>query len=408
MRRNPYTPAADLWDRHELRVEVTEFGPDSDRETVTHLFWPAGADVPVLVEERKFASIAGQSQGVDYAISRAKAISRADPRNPHPVRVFSEEGICITECRKGACRDCAGEEFGKPRLGILRARATERGLLPNPWTPDADRWDRHELRLEMYLAPVEGWRVVHVTWPAYGGAPTAVALKRMPNGDRIGCGADALDLANTMAERLSAAEPRSPNPVVVRDDRGECVFGWRAGKPGPCPGDAVQNPPCTLTEDPRQLGRRLKAVLHSNEVMGEETIRCLWDDVESWTTGGCWIAATAIRRWFGCGRLWGVYGSMRLARGGSEEHLQHVAVRIGDWFFDADGAWTADQLLAIYQKSFWTTKRGWFGWRIGLPSHTRLHEDVYWPDWTDDGAAADALHRLLVKKLGKPPVRRAP
>lgn len=68
-----------------------------------------------------------------------------------------------------------------------------------------------------------------------------------------------------------------------------------------------------------------------------EAYEVLGDDLNSWTQGGCWVLAEAIKKWVGpraalyCvrGIEWGRY------EGGSVPH--HVVARIGGYYLDADG-----------------------------------------------------------------------
>ncbi len=92
--------------------------------------------------------------------------------------------------------------------------------------------------------------------------------------------------------------------------------------------------------------RELTSYTFTQALKTREAYAALGDDLNSWTQGGCWVLAEAIKKWVGprCaiyvvrGRQWqscsGPKGSGAGGWGPVQPH--HVVARIGD-YLDADG-----------------------------------------------------------------------
>jgi hypothetical protein len=137
----------------------------------------------------------------------------------------------------------------------------------------------------------------------------------------------------------------------------------------------------------RALGRSLRDLLASAPA------RRLGKRWSSWHAGGCWTLAEALIAWAGPAAV--------KAAVEEEGILQHAVVRIGDWYFDDQGAATREE-----------TKRRWVAVRIA----EGLSEDVEVTGWDESGheemageahwvcpaRKVSALARLLRQRLGDP------
>lgn len=62
--------------------------------------------------------------------------------------------------------------------------------------------------------------------------------------------------------------------------------------------------------------------------------KVLGDHLNSWTQGGCWTLAQALREWIGPrAAMYCVRGRQR----GREIQIHHVLVRVGDFYIDGEG-----------------------------------------------------------------------
>jgi hypothetical protein len=83
----------------------------------------------------------------------------------------------------------------------------------------------------------------------------------------------------------------------------------------------------------RDLGRAIRRAVKSDEayaILGKHG---------TWTAGGCWILAAALKR------LLGRRSRLAVVRRGEEPVAQHILVELDGVFLDADGASTEEQLL---------------------------------------------------------------
>lgn len=91
------------------------------------------------------------------------------------------------------------------------------------------------------------------------------------------------------------------------------------------------------------LGRAVKRFCLSDESYA--LLDSITTDADTWTAGGCWILADAVRKGFG-GELYSVWGTPLSDRNpASEPRPQHVLVKIDGLFIDADGASNEASLL---------------------------------------------------------------
>jgi hypothetical protein len=90
--------------------------------------------------------------------------------------------------------------------------------------------------------------------------------------------------------------------------------------------------------DRRGLTRRIRAILWSEAGFALlARYGCGWND------GGCRIAAEGLARWLGQGRvIWALLDSRGRA--------QHLVLRIGRWYLDADGVSSEAELIARWAK----------------------------------------------------------
>ncbi len=110
--------------------------------------------------------------------------------------------------------------------------------------------------------------------------------------------------------------------------------GWKApemsgpGYGGGCPPEM------------RSFGRDLYDFFNSPDVFE------LLGNYATWSEGGCWIAAEALKRWMRPhAELWAVHDGANI--------LHHVVVRLGDCFIDANGIFTEEEMLR-----FWAEEEG--------------------------------------------------
>lgn len=93
----------------------------------------------------------------------------------------------------------------------------------------------------------------------------------------------------------------------------------------------------------RVFGEDLRAIAHDPEILAIDPTG------GAWSVGGCWIFAEALRRYFrGKGSLWALNDQAL------ERELRglplHVVVRVGGFYFDADGAWDRSSLLGEWKR----------------------------------------------------------
>lgn len=84
------------------------------------------------------------------------------------------------------------------------------------------------------------------------------------------------------------------------------------------------------------MPREFTSFTFTEALRTREAYAVLGDELNSWTQGGCWVLAQAIRNWVGPrAALYCVRGRVRSTVGALVVH--HVFVRIGDFYLDADG-----------------------------------------------------------------------
>ena len=135
-------------------------------------------------------------------------------------------------------------------------------------------------------------------------------------------------------------------------------------------------------------------------IISREGYRVLGDELNSWTQGGCWVLAQAIREWVGPrAALYVLFGQQESGARGSPllpEMGHHVFVRIGDYYLDADGIDRGRPYRII---DTWTRVEGLHNVRIEtfLPRHrvAAKKEGLVCPP-----AAVKRVVAFLKKKFG--------
>ena len=92
-----------------------------------------------------------------------------------------------------------------------------------------------------------------------------------------------------------------------------------------------------MNRNHRAMGRALKLAVRTDEsyeILGKNG---------TWTAGGCWILAAALKR------LLGTPSRLVAITRGRDDMPQHVLVELDGTFFDADGASTRGSLLRRWE-----------------------------------------------------------
>jgi len=91
------------------------------------------------------------------------------------------------------------------------------------------------------------------------------------------------------------------------------------------------------TRNPRELTSHA----FTEALQSREGYRVLGEDLNSWTQGGCWVLAEAIKKWVGPRAApYVLLGQQESGRRGSpllKMMGHHVVARVGDYYLDADG-----------------------------------------------------------------------
>ncbi len=128
----------------------------------------------------------------------------------------------------------------------------------------------------------------------------------------------------------------------------------------------------------RAVGRALRRLAYSNE-----SYALLPDG--TWNAGGCWTLAAAFKSWAGPRAELVSVSSTRNA-------TEHVVVKVGDTYYDADGAQTRASLLRKMEKVE----------RLPAPNLEPFHRSRA-GDIKCSRSAVTKLERMLSKRLGKSP-----
>jgi hypothetical protein len=128
----------------------------------------------------------------------------------------------------------------------------------------------------------------------------------------------------------------------------------------------------------RKIGEVVRKVAES-----DEAYRVLPDG--TWLAGGCGIFARAIQK--AVRSVYGVEASLYALRGGKQGMVQHVLVRIGDHYYDAEGRSGEEELL--------------FRWEyLELIEDSRVEPLGSWPEYImQKEIASRFIAELLVERL---------
>lgn len=130
----------------------------------------------------------------------------------------------------------------------------------------------------------------------------------------------------------------------------------------------------------RAVGRALRRVAYSNE-----SYALLPDG--TWNAGGCWTLAAAFKRWAGPRAELVSVASPRNA-------TEHVVVKVGDAYYDADGAQTRDALLRKMERIERVPAPNLEPFRRSRAGEIKCPRDT-----------VTKLEHLLSKRLGKSPFK---
>jgi len=138
---------------------------------------------------------------------------------------------------------------------------------------------------------------------------------------------------------------------------------------------------------PAAFGRVLKRYAASNDSYRDTGLG------STWFAGGCWVMAAALARWIGpSARLYAVVG----AAGPHHPAIpQHVAVHVGDRFFDANGASTLKQLW-----NYWQNDEG-INVLAVEPFTPALQRQAHEAQMTCPAVTTSALDAALVRRFGR-------
>lgn len=108
------------------------------------------------------------------------------------------------------------------------------------------------------------------------------------------------------------------------------------------------------------LGAALRDVAASVEAAGIAEKAVFLDSgrpIDGYARGGCFILAEAFARWAGPAAE--ILGWLTFDDAGAYVELTHVVVRVGDRYFDADGAWTLQEARERFDER--VHMGGWLG-----------------------------------------------
>lgn len=98
---------------------------------------------------------------------------------------------------------------------------------------------------------------------------------------------------------------------------------------------------------------------HLREILSTDEAYALVPELdEDWTTGGCWVLAEALKSFIGRdAKLVAVVGQIEEFPFGSDvpklvSAVAHVAVQVGDFFLDGNGASSQSQFLRRMREEF--------------------------------------------------------
>ena len=107
----------------------------------------------------------------------------------------------------------------------------------------------------------------------------------------------------------------------------------------------------------------------------------------TWLEGGCGIFARAIQK--AIRSSYGVSVNLCALRGGELEMVQHILVRIGDCYYDADGMSTEEELLERWEN-------------LESVKHPKVGSLDIWPEEiVRDEGASRFIAGMLLKRLSK-------